>query len=60
MIAKMKEDNRRKAEKVLSFGEDEVSRGFVVVRDMEISEQTEVKMDCIKSILCKTEVRENG
>ena len=60
MKAQMKQANRLQAKKVLIFGEDEVSRGFVVLRDMETSEQTEVKLDCIKSILCKTEVRENG
>ena len=37
MKAQMKQANRLQAEKVLIFGEDEVSRGFVVLRDMKTS-----------------------
>lgn len=60
MKAQMKQANRLKAQKVLIFGDDEVARGCVVLRDMQTSEQTEVKLDEIKSILCITGVRENG
>ena len=59
MKAQMKQANRLKARKVLIFGEDEISRGCVVLRDMQTSEQEEVKLDLIKSILCKTGVRKH-
>lgn len=59
MKAQMKQANRLRAKKVLIFGEDEVARGSVVFRDMETSEQTEVKIEEIKSILCKIEVQKH-
>ena len=59
MKAQMKQANRLQAKNVLIFGEDEVARGTVVLRNMQNSEQTEVKIEDIKLTLSKTEVQKN-
>ncbi|MEG1346169.1 MAG: His/Gly/Thr/Pro-type tRNA ligase C-terminal domain-containing protein, partial [Acidaminococcaceae bacterium] len=59
MKAQMKQANRLQAKQVLIFGEDEVMRGTVVLRNMQSSEQSEIKIEEIKSILTKTEVLKN-
>ncbi|MEG0969504.1 MAG: histidine--tRNA ligase [Acidaminococcaceae bacterium] len=59
MNPQMKQANRLQAKQVLIFGEDEVMRGTVVLRNMQSSEQSEIKIEEIKSILTKTEVLKN-
>jgi len=59
MKAQMKQANRLRARKVIIFGEEEVARGSAVLRDMQTSEQTEIKIEEIKSILCKIEVQKH-
>lgn len=58
MKAQMKAANRQKAKFVLIFGEDEFERGAVVLRNMENSEQKEISLSEITTIL-KTEVQKN-
>ena len=53
MKAQMKQANRLGAKKVLIFGADEVARGAVMVRDMDSSEQQEVKLTDLLTILDK-------
>jgi histidyl-tRNA synthetase len=57
MKAQMKQANRLQARKVVIFGEDEVARGAVVLRNMATSEQAEVKIEELPIILNKTEVQ---
>jgi histidyl-tRNA synthetase len=59
MKAQMKQANRLQARKVVIFGEDEVARGAVVLRDMNTSEQAEVKIEELPIILNKTEVQKH-
>ncbi len=59
MKAQMKQANRHAAKRVIIFGDDEVARGAVAVRDMTTSEQTEVKLDNLASIFDKTEVQKH-
>ena len=47
MKSQMKQANKSQAKKVLIFGEDEVSRGAVTLRDMATSEQHEVAIEDI-------------
>ena len=56
MKAQMKQANRLAAKYVLILGEDEVARGCAVLRNMSTSEQTEIPIQDITSIL-KTEVQ---
>lgn len=56
MKAQMKQANRLAAKYVLILGEDEVARGQAVLRNMATSEQTEIPIQDITSIL-KTEVQ---
>ena len=56
MKAQMKQANRLAAKYVLILGEDEVARGHAVLRNMATSEQTEIPIQDITSIL-KTEVQ---
>lgn len=51
MKAQMKQANRVQARYVLIFGEDEVARGQVVLRNMATSEQQEIAIDAITTIL---------
>ena len=60
MKAQMKQANRLQARKVVIFGEDEVARGTVVLRDMNTSEQAEVKIEELPIILNKTEVQKHA
>jgi histidyl-tRNA synthetase len=57
MKAQMKQANRLQARNVVIFGEDEVARGAVVLRNMSTSEQKEVKIEELQIILNKTEVQ---
>ncbi|MDD4320355.1 MAG: histidine--tRNA ligase [Acidaminococcaceae bacterium] len=59
MKAQMKQANRLKAHKVIIFGEEEVARGVVVLRDMDTSEQNEVQIEDLSIILNKTEVQKH-
>ncbi len=56
MKAQMKQAKRLAAKYVLILGEDEVARGCAVLRNMSTSEQTEIPIQDITSIL-KTEVQ---
>ena len=47
MKAQMKQANKFQAKKVLIFGEDEVARGNVTVRNMATSEQQEIAINDI-------------
>ena len=47
MKAQMKQANKFQAKQVLIFGEDEVARGAVVVRNMASSEQQEIAVNDI-------------
>ena len=47
MKSQMKKANKAGAGKVLIFGEDEVARGCVILRDMATSEQQEIPLDKI-------------
>ena len=51
MKAQMKQANRVQARYVLIFGEDEAARGQVVLRNMATSEQQEIAIDAITTIL---------
>ena len=51
MKAQMKQANRLAAKYVLILGEDEVARGCAVLRNMSTSEQTEIPIQDITSIL---------
>lgn len=51
MKAQMKQANRVNAKYVLIFGEDEFARGNVVLRNMANSEQTEIAISDITTIL---------
>ena len=44
MKAQMKQANKFQAKKVIIFGEDELTRGAVTLRDMATSEQAEVAL----------------
>ena len=55
MKAQMKQANKFKAKNVIIFGEDELTRDSVVLRNMKTSEQQEVKIEEIFEIL-KVEV----
>ena len=55
MKAQMKAANRVQAKYVLIFGEDEVARGQVVLRNMANSEQNEIAISDILTKL-QTEV----
>lgn len=55
MKAQMKQANKLKAKNVVIFGEDELTRASVVLRNMETSEQLEVKIEDVFEIL-KVEV----
>ena len=59
MKAQMKQANRLQADNVIIFGEDEVARGTVVLRNMTTSEQKEVNIDELPIILNKTEVQKH-
>ncbi len=56
MKAQMKQANKLAAGYVLILGEDEVARGCAILRNMATSEQTEIPIQDITSIL-KTEVQ---
>ncbi len=58
MKAQMKQANRYNAKYVLIFGEDEVKNGKVVLRDMLNSDQKEIDLKDITTIL-KAEVQNN-
>lgn len=47
MKAQMKQANKFQAKQVLIFGEDEVARGNVTVRNMATSEQQEIAINDI-------------
>ena len=57
MKAQMKAANRVQAQYVLIFGDDEVARDQVVLRNMATSEQKEIAISDITTIL-QTEVHE--
>jgi len=59
MKAQMKQANRLKAHKVIIFGQEEVARDAVVLRDMDTSEQNEVQIVDLSIILNKTEVQKH-
>lgn len=55
--AQMKQAGRLNSQKVIIFGEDEITRNSVVLRNMETSEQEEVKIeDLVKVLKNKIEV----
>ncbi len=56
--AQMKQANRENAKFALIFGEDELSREAVAVRNMADSSQTEVKLADLLTILNRHEVQE--
>ncbi len=58
MKSQMKQANKLRAKYAIIFGDDEFSRGMVVLRNMESSEQKETPFNDITAIL-QSEVRKN-
>jgi len=55
MKSQMKKANKAGAKKVLIFGEEELGRGCVTVKDMATSEQKEIALENIFNELSEVE-----